>query len=338
MISIHRPALTNGRQPKGMSLGCVREKGPVHGPYAEAWYDELEQVHRVRLTEEGRAKVADYLKRYPHPIGLLISSWPRTYRAARAARLSNEEIESLCLEGVALAFARYDPTRGSVGTAIAWSIRASVGDAVRSAQRAMGHSVPGDGERLSTKGITANVHSPILEDERAEELNRCLAVAKLTFNERSALAHRYGLTGRPPLTCVAIGLAMGLSKERVRQLLEQAMRKLRRAIGLDGDWAATARGRILAYLSSLQCSSAEIVHATPLRERIAATKREICASAKVPNWQFREVISQLIQNGLVVRERRLMSRERWCIVFRVRSIAGGSQLGNACTPESCNCT
>ena len=121
-----------------MRLLWARESGPVHGPYAEAWFDELEQVHRVRLTAEGRAKVADYLSRYPHPIALLISTWPAAYRAARAARLSDEEIDSICLEGVALAFARYDPTRGaSIGTAVVWGIRASIGNAVRHAKRAL---------------------------------------------------------------------------------------------------------------------------------------------------------------------------------------------------------
>jgi hypothetical protein len=57
----YRPS--SAYSPKGMPLLWARESGPVHGPYAEAWFDELEQVHRVRLTAEGRAKVADYLSR-----------------------------------------------------------------------------------------------------------------------------------------------------------------------------------------------------------------------------------------------------------------------------------
>src|SRR5579871_3751832 len=48
----------------------------IPGLYGEAWFDEERQSRRLRLTSEGRGKVAEYLTRYPHPVALLISMWP----------------------------------------------------------------------------------------------------------------------------------------------------------------------------------------------------------------------------------------------------------------------
>jgi RNA polymerase sigma factor (sigma-70 family) len=313
----------------GLIVPCERERGPVHGPYAEAWYDEKERVHRVRLTANGSAAVADYLSRFPHPIALLISIWPSTYRAARAAKLSEEEIDALCLEGVALAFVRYDPKRGaSIGTAITWSIRASVGNAVRRARKESLHCEYNstsfesrtdryldysDDDAVSAKGIIAAKSSSTMEDELNEEIAHYLALANLTSKERYILTLRFGLSKGTPLSAAEIGFAMGLSTERVRQLREKAIRKIRKAVGLDIDWHITARTRIMAYLSSLPNEDASQV-----RSRAAASKAEICKRARVTTWQFREVMPRLLQDGLVKRERVEVSRERWGIIFRVR--------------------
>jgi RNA polymerase sigma factor (sigma-70 family) len=308
--------------PKGMPLLWARESGPVHGPYAEAWFDEFEQVHRVRLTTEGRAKVADYLSRYPHPIALLISMWPAAYRAARAARLSDEEIDSLCLEGVALAFARYDPTRGaSIGTAIVWGIRASVGNAVRHTKRASLLLALSPSSLVIREESRARCLNVFTNDEgrgTEDEAIHYLALANLSDKERTVLTLRFGLADDPPLTSVAIGLAMGLSTERVRQLQEKAIRKIRRALGLDVDWFVTARSRIIAFLSSFHYSMLNNTQLSQSISRNGVTKADICNRTGVPMWQIREVMSRLLQDGLVIRERKSISRARWCIVYRIR--------------------
>ncbi|HEV3439945.1 MAG TPA: sigma-70 family RNA polymerase sigma factor [Gemmata sp.] len=311
--------------PKGMPLLWARESGPVHGPYAEAWFDEFEQVHRVRLTAEGRAKVADYLSRYPHPIALLISTWPAAYRAARAARLSDEEIDSLCLEGVALAFARYDPTRGaSIGTAVVWGIRASIGNAVRHARRASvllalspSSLVIREESGARRLNVFTNYEGRGTEDE--QEVTHYLALPNLSDKERTVLTLRFGLANDPPLTSAAIALVMGLSTERVRQLQENAIRKIRKALGLDVDWFAAARSRITAYLSSFHSHTTDNIKDSRSTMRNGATKADICNRTGVPMWQLREVMSRLLQDGLVIRERKPISRARWCIVYRIRS-------------------
>lgn len=317
---------------KGMAIPGVRVSGPVHGPYAEAWFDEEEQVHRVRLTDDGKARVAEYLDRYPCPIALLISMWPSMYRAARAAWFSEEEINAFCLEGVAMAFVRYDPKRGaSIATAVTWSIRASLGNAVRRARRASFHSAhypeylgnraernsnSSDGEKQTlTDGIAAPGCSRMNEHDYADELSEYLSIANLTEKERYVLMLRYGLAGRPPLSIAAISFAMGFSAERIRQLQEKAVRKIRKANGLDIDWFVATRSRILTYLASL--TSSEKTNGFQSVAHSAASKADICKRAKLTAWQFREVMHKLLRDGVVVRERVSLSRERWGIVFRL---------------------
>jgi RNA polymerase sigma factor (sigma-70 family) len=252
---------------------------------------------------------------------MLIAIWPSTYRAARAANLSWEEIDTLCQEGVALAFVRFDPSRGaSIGTAISWNIRAVVGRAVSQARtttsslenvsaeidhrakRTLGYDC--NDECLSTKKALSSDFPHTIHNNSNNDLSQYLTIANLTPKERNVLVLRFGLTDETPLSISSIGFAMGLSPERIRQLQERAIRKIRRALGLDIDWAIATRSRILAYLSTLKSG---------------AFKAEICKRTGATTWQFREVISRLLKDGHVTRERMEVNRGRWRIVYSLRA-------------------
>ena len=57
---------------------------------------------------------------------------------------------------------------------------------------------------------------------------------RLDERERQIVTSRFGLTrGREPLTLIQVGTAMGVTKERVRQLQCRAINKLRMAAGED---------------------------------------------------------------------------------------------------------
>ena len=53
------------------------------------------------------------------------------------------------------------------------------------------------------------------------------ALETMTLGERTALALRYGLTDRPPMTFMAIGRYLGISDGRAEALVNSAIRKLR---------------------------------------------------------------------------------------------------------------
>ena len=59
-----------------------------------------------------------------------------------------------------------------------------------------------------------------------EGLERALAL--LSDRERSVIELRYGLIGKDPLTLEQIGVAMGITRERVRQIESNSLRKLKR--------------------------------------------------------------------------------------------------------------
>jgi RNA polymerase primary sigma factor len=59
-----------------------------------------------------------------------------------------------------------------------------------------------------------------------EGLRRALRL--LTDRERDVIEMRYGLTGRDPLTLEQIGADMGITRERVRQIETNSLRKLKR--------------------------------------------------------------------------------------------------------------
>ena len=59
------------------------------------------------------------------------------------------------------------------------------------------------------------------------------ASARLSDLERAAVAARFGLGGRPPLTMAELGAALGLSQGRTRVALTGGLAKLRTALAGD---------------------------------------------------------------------------------------------------------
>ncbi len=64
--------------------------------------------------------------------------------------------------------------------------------------------------------------------ERVAEIESWLET--LSPNERRVISYRYGLGGREPMTLDAIGKVMGVTRERIRQIENKSLLKLRRII------------------------------------------------------------------------------------------------------------
>ena len=71
----------------------------------------------------------------------------------------------------------------------------------------------------------SNSFEVVENEERAEAVKTVLS--SLTDRERSVIEKRYGFNNQPPKTLSEIGAEMNLSKERIRQIEQDALRKLR---------------------------------------------------------------------------------------------------------------
>lgn len=74
------------------------------------------------------------------------------------------------------------------------------------------------------KDENVDIEQSIEKKELYEELRRC--VDSLPERERFIIVHRFGLDG-DPMSLEEIGRQLGITRERVRQLLQKALRKLR---------------------------------------------------------------------------------------------------------------
>ena len=77
---------------------------------------------------------------------------------------------------------------------------------------------------ISKKG-TEDVEKEIVEESLHKELNNLLNV--LDERERIIIKHRFGLDGEEPKTLTEVGELLGISRERVRQIEQRALKKLR---------------------------------------------------------------------------------------------------------------
>lgn len=88
--------------------------------------------------------------------------------------------------------------------------------------------IPSSGETIEDK-FTCNVSSDIIKD--------LFDSAKLTDREKEVLLARFGFYGGKEFTLEEVGQSLGLTRERVRQLQEKALKKIRKS------------SRILDYLN-----------------------------------------------------------------------------------------
>jgi RNA polymerase primary sigma factor len=83
--------------------------------------------------------------------------------------------------------------------------------------------------------VPDTAEDPLLESLHYESLGQELSMvlSELTARESMILEHYFGLGGTSKKTLEEIGQMMGLTRERIRQIKEEALGKLRSAPGLD---------------------------------------------------------------------------------------------------------
>jgi RNA polymerase primary sigma factor len=88
----------------------------------------------------------------------------------------------------------------------------------------------GDEEESEFGQFLEDEHTPLPEEAadtafRAEALSKCLG--SLSYRERRVLELRYGLNGEQPCTLDEVGRAFQVTRERIRQIENQGLKKLR---------------------------------------------------------------------------------------------------------------
>src|SRR3954453_10009881 len=88
----------------------------------------------------------------------------------------------------------------------------------------------GDEEESEFGQFIEDEHTPLPDEAadtsfRAEALGRCLG--SLSYRERRVLELRYGLNGEQPCTLDEVGRAFQVTRERIRQIENQGLKKLR---------------------------------------------------------------------------------------------------------------
>lgn len=119
-----------------------------------------------------------------------------------------------------------------------WWIRQSILEALKERAGIEGDSLPQDFERQNQYEDEEQTNEATIEEEyissdseefKIEELKKTInmLIGCLTEREQYVVSEYYGLNAKEGTTLEEIGVSMGLTKERVRQIKEKALKKLR---------------------------------------------------------------------------------------------------------------
>jgi RNA polymerase sigma factor (sigma-70 family) len=139
---------------------------------------------------------------------------------------TDDALQAALAELVKVLPTHWDPDKSAVTTYSHWRIRGAIAGHVHAqVMAARGLSQPGHGDLMDLVPArdTRTIEPP------SRELLAALAEAVDGLPEREAhvIRRRFGLDGRPPEQFTQIGERLGVSKERVRQIQEVALRQLR---------------------------------------------------------------------------------------------------------------
>ncbi|MGC1205827.1 MAG: RNA polymerase sigma factor RpoD/SigA [Flavobacteriaceae bacterium] len=198
------------------------------------------------LINEGNAGLVKAAKRFDETRGFKFISyavwWIRQAilqalaEQSRIVRLPLNKIGSINKINKAYSFLEQEHQRPPVAEEIANKLDLSLSD-VKQSMKISGRHVSMDapfkeGENSNLYDVVQASESPrpdlnLMKDSLNVEVNRALNT--LSEKEAEVLRHYYGISKKQPMSLQEIGDSFGLTRERVRQIKEKGIRRLRHA-------------------------------------------------------------------------------------------------------------
>jgi RNA polymerase primary sigma factor len=123
-----------------------------------------------------------------------------------------------------------EPEPGEIGAELGWTAR-EVREVLRVSQMPVSLEKPvGDEEDSELGDFVADDQSEGPFETASDNLQRDdvrKALAALPRRDREVLELRYGLNGRQPMTLEEVGVAFGVTRERIRQIENNTLKRLK---------------------------------------------------------------------------------------------------------------